>query len=1141
MKINYKLILDKIKQKYHSREVSALVGAGFSKNIAKEYPSWQQLLYDMVVWLYKHEIEEAYTNHLHLKRNSRIIIDKKAIEEEAVRKIIDREGYLDIVSQFIKKKGFREAIEVYIEERIPSVRYDKRDLFIAKENKSIPLNTDGIDLFKIFLDGFWENIFTTNYDHLLEYVSKLSNKQWENIITNDYQLTSGNNKSIIKIHGHLRGEEDNIFGFDNDFSIRYIISKEDYDVYPTKHEAFTQLMRISLLKGIFCLFGFSGDDPNFLAWVRWVRDIIVKNPNERLQNSNDYKIFLISLDEDSPSNDKLQFYKNHRIVIIPLKNHDVKEAIGAPSEEQNPIVLFKCFFNYLYNTESKKDILIERESYSSLWASISEKQRIQNSKNLEYKITLNDSVFKKIIETKTYNRLVKDSYFQIEFLSDLKDDISFTIDKSKLAVIAFEDTLHSLEWYKNINKNIDDFLGNLDGWNIRYIKLKERDKSLAIKYTKDNRFSSPIYYERVLRAAFTLNFKELKTLLDEWETNNEDEQKRAGFYSIIDINNAIAILNTYLHKEVDEKEKNYAQQQIDYLANFKLSYDAHDNIIDYRDVIIKSLSNPKLIKPYGSIDKREENKKRIYRTSFKLLQFLIETGWQNSRNGLTFIGAETLYEAFYNLFEDYPYPVLYYILQYGSYKDVLKRMGQDFAYSDSLQMENVNILEMLFFAYFSESTPPRYKKNILWIASELLISVSPSKWKEDFMQIWEKDILDKWKDIWHNDSLDYFIKQGLPYLDFKGSKKVIIDCIQNRSIHSDTSLEYLYHHYNSLKRNAVRLKKDAELGQAINSFIENIEEDADFMVAGNIFNLLTKEQLNNIANKIKTRNTEKKINSRALRTMSFFAAQDSEICKVYKKIILNSPYLWHNGLKNEDSATPPNFINIDDISKNIKWNKSELSQIYSSLCHSFERLRNSSFLVDRDDSFFSNTYVSLLDKMYSFLIKNKEFLSTKKNYNQIITDIENTYITKRGFTQINEALISDDHSIVINGVNLLIREIELWGWDGHEKLFNLLINRILLKNREAFLYCLSSIVYLLKYYTNESVINNHIPELSLIIQIYQDEDLILDMKLNKAETYYYMIKIAEFLKNKSIDSDYINFWIDLQKTKRFNNFSRLRF
>lgn len=43
-----------------------MVGAGFSKNACPDFPSWNELLYDMVVEIYQNDIEAAYLRFLKL-------------------------------------------------------------------------------------------------------------------------------------------------------------------------------------------------------------------------------------------------------------------------------------------------------------------------------------------------------------------------------------------------------------------------------------------------------------------------------------------------------------------------------------------------------------------------------------------------------------------------------------------------------------------------------------------------------------------------------------------------------------------------------------------------------------------------------------------------------------------------------------------------------------------------------------------------------------------------------------------------------------------------------------------------------------------------------------------------------------------
>ena len=111
--------LSRLRDKYGQHRVSVMVGAGFSKNACTIYPSWNELLYDMVVELYQEDINAAFKWYLSLNpltKNSIDVFTKKEVE-----RIISKTGPLKLVSEFIERKGFRESIEHYIEERIPYI------------------------------------------------------------------------------------------------------------------------------------------------------------------------------------------------------------------------------------------------------------------------------------------------------------------------------------------------------------------------------------------------------------------------------------------------------------------------------------------------------------------------------------------------------------------------------------------------------------------------------------------------------------------------------------------------------------------------------------------------------------------------------------------------------------------------------------------------------------------------------------------------------------------------------------------------------------------------------------------------------------------------------------------------------------
>ena len=58
----------------------------------------------------------------------------------------------------------------------------------------------------------------------------------------------------------------------------FIFTEEDYRTYPRRFAAFVNLVQQSMMENVFCLLGFSGDDPNFLYWTGWVRDHLGSMP-----------------------------------------------------------------------------------------------------------------------------------------------------------------------------------------------------------------------------------------------------------------------------------------------------------------------------------------------------------------------------------------------------------------------------------------------------------------------------------------------------------------------------------------------------------------------------------------------------------------------------------------------------------------------------------------------------------------------------------------------------------------------------------------------------------------------------------------------------------------------------------------------
>ena len=294
-----------LRQKCKDGRVSVLVGSGFSKNVSNIFPSWYELLNDMTADLYDEEIDASYLRYLSI--HPMVKMDREVFARQEIPRVIARKGPLKVVSEFIARSGFRETIENYIEERIPYIDKENNEFrFVGKNHdKSEAINPDSLAAHSRLLNSRWQRVYTTNYDRLLEFVSDSEGKGYQSV-TNAGKLAVYSNKEyIIKLHGDLQHPfEPRSFCFDSNPHQQYVISEEDYKNYPQEHEAFTQLMRISLLQGVFCLIGFSGEDPNFLNWIEWVRDVIVReasNTSDKDEKEKDYKIYLIDISSDLPA------------------------------------------------------------------------------------------------------------------------------------------------------------------------------------------------------------------------------------------------------------------------------------------------------------------------------------------------------------------------------------------------------------------------------------------------------------------------------------------------------------------------------------------------------------------------------------------------------------------------------------------------------------------------------------------------------------------------------------------------------------------------------------------------------------------------------------------------------------------------
>lgn len=200
-------------------KASVMVGAGFSKNAKMgediHMKDWGELCEDFYTALYGSKPSD---HDFRLK------------------------SALRLAQQIESTKG-RTALDEIIKNSLPNDSISPGDLHIQLVSLQ------------------WRDIFTTNYDSLLEDAAKKAYRHY-NVVTSKDSLIYQPHPRIIKLHGSFPDNRP------------FIITEEDYRTYPERFPEFVNTIRQALIETQFCLIGFSGDDPNFLSWLGWFRDIM---------------------------------------------------------------------------------------------------------------------------------------------------------------------------------------------------------------------------------------------------------------------------------------------------------------------------------------------------------------------------------------------------------------------------------------------------------------------------------------------------------------------------------------------------------------------------------------------------------------------------------------------------------------------------------------------------------------------------------------------------------------------------------------------------------------------------------------------------------------------------------------------------
>lgn len=450
--------LEQIKTFLVQEKASVMVGAGFSKNAQ---------MMEHVAMKEWNELSESIFNQLFVKEE-----DKKHyshIRHDALK-----------ISQMYECSFGRNALDTLIENSLP-------DDAIAPGK-----------LHKRLMNLHWRDVFTTNYDTLLERAALDADFPYQ-VVTNKETLLYKKSPRIIKLHG----------SFPN---IRpYIITEEDFRTYPQTYPEFVNTVRQALMESVFCLIGFSGNDPNFLQWLGWLRDVMGNQASP---------VYLIAYEKDIHKA-QVDLFKRRGIEIINLAT--IKEGISY--SEGLEIVL-----TYLGDkNEDKWSPSMGNNNFSNTEEIVKATERMRSIRkrcpNYLYlpKKILNEFdnaypfyywIDKSLLERLTETQRIQFVY-EVVWLYEVSMSPIFSpwlLDEMDRIALTEKDNEDDVEYANEIRLSLLT-ASRMHGDDAYFERLAEKINEKSLTSAQWHRY----YYEQCLYYLGLLNYKRVRELLDQWD------------------------------------------------------------------------------------------------------------------------------------------------------------------------------------------------------------------------------------------------------------------------------------------------------------------------------------------------------------------------------------------------------------------------------------------------------------------------------------------------------------------------------------------------------------------------------------------------------------------------------------------------
>ena len=273
----------------------------------------------------------------------------------------------------------------------------------------------------------------------------------------------------------------------------------------------------------------------------------------------------------------------------------------------------------------------------------------------------------------------------------------------------------------------------------------------------------------------------------------------------------------------------------------------------------------------------------------------------------------------------------------------------------------------------------------------------------------------------------------------------------------------------------------------------------------------------------------RKLNSSSVNGLIYFAKSDPEILGIARKALLASGKLWANGIS-EGSTVQADFIPVVELEGILEWTDDEVRTVYRQLADSARQI-----LKRKKHSGFEGIfrYDELVFEMIRFIDLHRAQLSGIEGVDELYDELEAEYLRLTGFANLDKSLFSDNVNEVEASLEVLGAQISKDGIRPHIDKVNVLVTRLLCRNRTAYSTVLDNLQYFVRTYLKNADDLRSLPQISLLTgRLTLDEFRSLEQNVKLCSEL--AILLADGLRKLGMTGSGIDYWIELKESRYFN-------